>query len=155
MQTKRSSLLMRYLAQRYPASLAPAHIWLGVSVKDARDAVRINHLRAARASVKFVSFEPLIGPVGEVDLTGIDWAIVGGESGPRARVMAEEWALELRDRCRALVRSALRLPVAFLIRLLSARRRQARIVRRLGRLPELCLQFRNSLRQNLNLSAER
>ncbi len=95
--TKRSSLLTRYLAQRYPARLAPSHIWLGVSVEDAQNAVRIKHLRAARASVKFVSFEPLIGPVGKVDLTGIDWAIVGGESGPRARVMAEEWALELHD----------------------------------------------------------
>jgi protein gp37 len=99
--TKRSSLLTRYLAQRYPASLAPSHIWLGVSVEDAQNTVRIKHLRAARASVKFISFEPLIGPVGKVDLNGINWAIVGGESGPRARVMAEEWALDLRDQCRA------------------------------------------------------
>jgi protein gp37 len=99
--TKRSSLLMRYLAARYPSSLAPPHIWLGVSVEDSQNAVRIKHLRAARASVKFISFEPLIAQVGKVDLTGIDWAIVGGESGPRARVMAEEWALELRDQCRA------------------------------------------------------
>ena len=49
--------------------------------------------------MKFVSFEPLLGPVGTVDLTGIDWAIVGGESGPRARRMAEEWAIEIRDQC--------------------------------------------------------
>jgi len=99
--TKRSSLLTRYLARRYPTSLAPSHIWLGVSVEDAQNAIRIKHLRAARASVKFISFEPLIGPIGKVDLSGIDWAIVGGESGPRARVMAEEWALDLRDQCRA------------------------------------------------------
>jgi protein gp37 len=98
--TKRSSLLTRYLNRRYPTSLAPSHIWLGVSVEDAKNAVRIKHLKAARASVKFVSFEPLIGPVGRIDLSGIDWVIVGGESGPRARPMEEAWALELRDQCR-------------------------------------------------------
>lgn len=99
--TKRSSLLSRYLNQRYRSDLAPSHIWLGVSVEDAKNAVRIKHLKAARASVKFVSFEPLIGPVGQIDLSGIDWAIVGGESGPRARAMEEAWALEVRDQCRA------------------------------------------------------
>lgn len=99
--TKRSSLLIRYLAQRYPNSLASEHIWLGVSVEDAKNAVRIKHLRAARASVKFVSFEPLIGPVGPVDLSGIDWAIVGGESGPRSRLMEKAWAIELHDQCRS------------------------------------------------------
>jgi protein gp37 len=98
--TKRSSLLTRYLNNRYRSNLAPSHIWLGVSVEDAKNAVRIKHLKAARASVKFVSFEPLIGPVGRIDLSGIDWAIVGGESGPRARPMEEAWALELRDQCR-------------------------------------------------------
>jgi len=99
--TKRSSLMVRYLGNRYGDGLAPAHIWLGVSVEDAKNVVRLKHLRAARASVKFVSFEPLLGPVGKLDLTGIDWAIVGGESGPRARPMAEEWAIEIRDQCRA------------------------------------------------------
>jgi len=98
--TKRSSLLTRYLAQRYPASFAPSHIWLGVSVEDAQNAVRIKYLKSARATVKFVSFEPLIGPVGKIDLSGIDWAIVGGESGPRARPMEEAWAIDLRDQCR-------------------------------------------------------
>ena len=98
--TKRSSLLTRYLNQRYRTSLAPSHIWLGVSVEDAKNAVRIKHLKDARASMKFVSFEPLIGPVGRVDLSGIDWVIVGGESGPRARPMEEAWALEMRDQCR-------------------------------------------------------
>jgi protein gp37 len=87
--TKRSSLMARYLSKRYG------------SVEDAKNTVRLKHLRAARASVKFVSFEPLLGPVGKVDLTGIDWVIVGGESGPHARSMAEEWALEIRDQCRA------------------------------------------------------
>lgn len=98
--TKRSSLLNRYLTKRYPNGLAPTHIWLGVSVEDANNSVRIKHLKSARASVKFVSFEPLIGPIGQIDLSGIDWAIVGGESGPRARPMEEAWALELRDQCR-------------------------------------------------------
>jgi protein gp37 len=100
--TKRSSLMVRYLRKRYGvAGLAPRHIWLGVSVEDARNAVRLKHLRTARASVKFVSFEPLLASVGKIDLTGIHWAIVGGESGPYARPMAEEWAIEIRDQCRA------------------------------------------------------
>ena len=99
--TKRSSLLVRYLRGRYGSGLAPSHIWLGVSIEDAQNLVRLKHLCAAKASVKFVSFEPLLGPVGTVDLTGIDWAIVGGESGPRARPVAEEWVIEIRDQCRA------------------------------------------------------
>ena len=98
--TKRSSLLVRYLRRRYGDGFAPPHIWLGVSVENEDNAVRLKHLKSAQASVKFVSFEPLIGPIGPVDLKGIDWAIVGGESGPRARPMAEEWALEIRDSCR-------------------------------------------------------
>jgi protein gp37 len=97
--TKRSSLLVRYLRQRYGTAKAPAHIWLGVSVEDAQNTVRLKHLKAAQASIKFVSFEPLLASVGKVDLTGIDWAIVGGESGPKARPMDEEWALEIRDQC--------------------------------------------------------
>jgi protein gp37 len=99
--TKRSSLMTRYLRSRYGNGLAPPHIWLGVSVEDAKNSVRIKHLRAARAATKFVSFEPLLGPVGIVDLTRIRWAIVGGESGPHARPMAEEWAIEIRDQCQA------------------------------------------------------
>lgn len=92
--------MTRYLLDRYAAGKAPPHIWLGVSIEDAQNAVRLKHLRAARASIKFVSFEPLLGSVGKLDLEGIDWAIVGGESGPRARPMAEEWAIEIRDQCR-------------------------------------------------------
>jgi protein gp37 len=98
--TKRSSLLVRYLRRRYGAGSAPAHIWLGVSVEDARNTVRIKHLRAAQALVKFVSFEPLLGPVGAVNLQGISWAIVGGESGPKARPMESEWATEIRHLCK-------------------------------------------------------
>lgn len=99
--TKRSSLMARYLQSRYGAGLAPSHIWLGVSVEDAKGAARLKHLQAARASVKFVSFEPLLDSVGTVDLSGIHWAIVGGESGPGARPMKEAWAIEIRDQCRA------------------------------------------------------
>ena len=99
--TKRSSLMSRYLRKRYEDCLAPSHIWLGVSVEDAKNTVRLKHLKQARAAIKFVSFEPLLGSVGEIDLKGIDWAIVGGESGPRARPMREEWAVEIRDRCKA------------------------------------------------------
>jgi len=98
--TKRSSLMVRYLSSRYGSNLAPPHIWLGVSIEDAKNTIRLKHLRGAQATVKFVSFEPLLGPVGKVDLTGIDWTIVGGESGPKARPMAEEWATEIRDQCR-------------------------------------------------------
>jgi protein gp37 len=71
--TKRSSLLARYLRGRYGDGLAPPHIWLGVSIEDEKNAVRLKHLHAAQASVKFVSFEPLLGPVGKVHLKGIDW----------------------------------------------------------------------------------
>lgn len=97
--TKRSSLLVRYLRYRYGPSKAPPHIWLGVSIEDAQNTVRLRHLKAAQASIKFVSFEPLLSSVGKVDLKGIDWAIVGGESGPKARPMKESWALEIRDQC--------------------------------------------------------
>jgi len=98
--TKRSSLLVRYLRRRYGAGQAPAHIWLGVSVEDKRNAVRLKHLKTAQALVKFVSFEPLLASVGPIDLKGIDWAIVGGESGPHARPMAEDWAVEIRNQCK-------------------------------------------------------
>ena len=99
--TKRSSLMARFLRGRYGRGMAPSHIWLGVSVEDRQNAVRVKHLRAARAAVKFISFEPLLGRVGDVELTGIDWAIVGGESGPKARQMDRAWAVELRDQCQA------------------------------------------------------
>jgi protein gp37 len=99
--TKRSSLMVRYLRTRYGKGSAPPHIWLGVSVEDSKNVIRLKHLHAAQASVKFVSFEPLLGSVGKLDLTGINWAIVGGESGPHARPMAEEWAIEILDQCRS------------------------------------------------------
>ena len=97
--TKRSSLMRNYIRARYGPHGVPRHIWLGVSVEDAAHKGRIEHLRQVNAGSRFVSFEPLLGPIGPVDLSGISWAIVGGESGPRARRMDEAWAIELRDRC--------------------------------------------------------
>jgi protein gp37 len=97
--TKRSSLMRDYLKQRYATAAPPTHIWVGVSVEDARSRARIQHLREAPAAVRFLSVEPLIGAVGEVDLSGIHWVIAGGESGPGARPMAIDWARELRDQC--------------------------------------------------------
>lgn len=97
--TKRSPLMRDYLRQRYGTGLAPPHIWLGVSVEDAGSVARIEHLRQAPISVRFISAEPLIGALGPVDLRGIHWVIVGGESGPRARPMLIDWAREIRDLC--------------------------------------------------------
>jgi protein gp37 len=97
--TKRSSLMRDYLVRRYSRKRAPDHIWLGVSVEDGGKASRIRHLREAPAAVRFLSIEPLIGRLGPVDLSGIDWVIVGGESGPKARPMHLEWAREVRDQC--------------------------------------------------------
>jgi protein gp37 len=99
--TKRSSLMRDYLIRRYRDKPAPGHIWVGVSVEDARAKTRIRHLQASPAAVRFLSVEPLIGPLGTVDLEGIHWLIAGGESGPKARVMNIEWAREIRDQCRA------------------------------------------------------
>lgn len=99
--TKRSSLMRDYLQARYAERTAPDHIWTGVSVEDHRGTARIDHLRAAPSAVRFLSVEPLIGPVGEIDLTGIHWVIAGGESGPNARVMHIDWAREIRDACLA------------------------------------------------------
>lgn len=97
--TKRSSLLQKFLNQRYADRKPPAHIWLGVSVENRQAISRITHLQKAKAGVRFLSVEPLIAPVGRLDLRAIDWVIVGGESGPRARPMDPQWALDVRDQC--------------------------------------------------------
>lgn len=75
------------------------NVWLGTSVENAAVLHRLDDLRATRAAVRFVSFEPLIGSVAGADLTDIHWAIVGGESGPRARPMLEDWVDEIYDAC--------------------------------------------------------
>lgn len=77
------------------------NIWMGVSVEDARVADRIGYLRQTPASVRFLSLEPLIGPLEGLDLEGISWVIVGGESGPRARPMKQAWVQSILRQCRA------------------------------------------------------
>ncbi len=77
----------------------PPNVWMGVSVESARYVKRIDHLRQTGARTKFLSLEPLLGPLQELDLNGIDWVIVGGESGPGARPMQAEWVTSIRDQC--------------------------------------------------------
>ena len=77
----------------------PSNVWMGVSVETDRYAFRLDHLRSVDAAVRFVSAEPLLGPLSNLDLTSIDWLIAGGESGPNARPMDEEWVRDLRDQC--------------------------------------------------------
>jgi protein gp37 len=97
--TKRSSLMRDYIKRRYGMERGPKHVWCGVSVEDAQAKGRIEHLRSTPAGVRFLSIEPLIGAVGAVDLTGIDWVIAGGESGPGARTIHLEWVRDVRDQC--------------------------------------------------------
>ena len=75
------------------------NIWMGVTVEDRKCAFRIEHLRKTRASIKFISMEPLLEPVEELDLIGIDWVIVGGESGPGARPLNENWVMDIKGKC--------------------------------------------------------
>jgi len=76
------------------------NIWMGVTVENKNYAFRIDYLRKTEASIKFLSLEPLLGPIPNLDLKGIDWVIVGGESGPGARPMKPEWVLDIRNQCR-------------------------------------------------------
>ncbi|MDO8715841.1 MAG: phage Gp37/Gp68 family protein [Dehalococcoidales bacterium] len=75
------------------------NIWMGVSVENDNYSYRIDHLRDTEAYLKFISFEPLIGPISNINFDSIDWAIVGGESGPKARVIAPSWVTSIRDQC--------------------------------------------------------
>ena len=97
--TKRSSVMRNYTRYRYGTGAVPSHIWLGVSVESRAHTGRIDHLKGVNSPGQFISFEPLLGPIGKIDLSGVAWAIVGGESGPGARPMELEWATELRDLC--------------------------------------------------------
>jgi protein gp37 len=99
--TKRSSLMRNFLKSRYGTAPGPAHMWFGVSIEDGTKLSRVRHLQQAPAGVRFLSIEPLIGPVGNLDLSGIDWVIAGGESGPGARPMEKAWAQSIRDQCKA------------------------------------------------------
>jgi protein gp37 len=75
------------------------NIWMGVSVENESYTYRIDHLRETGAAIKFLSLEPLPGPLDNLRLDGIDWVIVGGESGPGARPMDSEWVRSIRDQC--------------------------------------------------------
>lgn len=79
----------------------PENVWMGVSVENEKYTFRIDHLRATNALVKFLSLEPLLGPLLKLNLEGIGWVIVGGESGPGARPVKEEWIVAIRDQCLA------------------------------------------------------
>jgi protein gp37 len=93
--TKRAARLERIS----PSIEWPENVWMGVSIERDDYIYRINHLRATGAKVKFLSLEPLLGPLPNLDLRAIDWVIVGGESGPRARPMNQDWVLDIRDQC--------------------------------------------------------
>jgi protein gp37 len=80
----------------------PSNVWLGTSVEDRRVLERIDHLRRVPAAVRFLSVEPLLGPLPTLPLIDIDWVIVGGESGPGARPMERDWVRDIRDRCVAM-----------------------------------------------------
>ena len=97
--TKRSSLMRRYIEKRYKGDHCPPNIWLGVSVENRQKMSRIDHLRHIPGYVRFLSIEPLLGSIGHIDLRGIEWVIVGGESGPRARPMRENWVVDIRNQC--------------------------------------------------------
>lgn len=93
--TKRSERL----SALSPSLKWAANIWMGVTVESSDYILRIDHLRETDACIKFISFEPLLGPIRDVDLTGIDWVIVGGESGPGARPIRDSWVIELCNQC--------------------------------------------------------
>jgi protein gp37 len=93
--TKRANRLPRYFATR----ACPDNCWLGVSVEDRRRLARIKPLRQVAAKVRFLSIEPLLEDLGDFNLTGISWVIVGGESGAKARPMRQEWAVRVMRQC--------------------------------------------------------
>ena len=95
--TKRADLLLKYDQEGF---LKWSHnIWMGVSVEDDKVVDRIDFLRKTKARTKFLSCEPLIGPLNSLNLTEIDWVIVGGESGRKPRPMKSEWVLDIKDQC--------------------------------------------------------
>jgi len=99
--TKRSERLRDLLKGRLRFATECEHIWWGVSVEDRKYGLpRIEHLRDAPAAVRFLSIEPLLEDLGRVNLIGISWVIVGGESGPGARPMKKEWVISIREQCK-------------------------------------------------------
>ena len=93
--TKRAERLLELSSEFYWSE----NIWMGVSVENAKVIDRIDFLRKTESKIKFLSLEPLIGPLTNLDLENIDWAIVGGESGHKARPMKEKWVFEIRENC--------------------------------------------------------
>ncbi|MCG8643305.1 MAG: phage Gp37/Gp68 family protein [Desulfobacterales bacterium] len=93
--TKRSERLLELSA----ALKWKQNIWMGVSVENQDYTRRIDDLRQTEAYVKFLSIEPLLGPIADIDLDGIDWVIVGGESGPKARPMEQTWVIDIKEKC--------------------------------------------------------
>lgn len=87
-------------AERLPNFTYPHNVWLGVTVENAEYKNRIDYLKQTNAPIKFLSCEPLLGDIGEIDLTGINWVIVGGESGPHARPINAEWVLNILHQCK-------------------------------------------------------
>jgi len=87
------------MAELAPKLRWPSNLWMGVSVEDRKRLDRIEYLRKVPAAVRFLSVEPLLEDLGSLKLRGIDWVIVGGESGPGARPMEKEWVLDIRDQC--------------------------------------------------------
>jgi protein gp37 len=98
--TKRAERMERIVNSKLQFAAAQSNIWWGVSVENKRHGLpRIDHLKAAPVEVRFLSIEPLLEDLGELELSGIAWVIVGGESGPGARPMRKEWVLSIRDQC--------------------------------------------------------
>ncbi|PYX39685.1 MAG: hypothetical protein DMG81_08820 [Acidobacteria bacterium] len=99
--TKRAERLRSLLSGKLLSAAEQENVWWGVSVEDRKHGLRrIDELRQAPATVRFLSIEPLLEDLGEFDLSGINWVIVGGESGPGARPMSKEWVVSIRDQCR-------------------------------------------------------
>jgi protein gp37 len=100
--TKRADRLRKLLSTKLRPFASEPHIWWGVSVEDRKYGLpRIDHLRSAPAAVRFLSVEPLLEDLGAMNLDGIQWVIVGGESGHGARLMKKGWVLSIKDQCRA------------------------------------------------------
>lgn len=93
--TKRSARLL----ELNPRIDWTPNVWMGVSVEDIDNTFRIDDLRNTNAHIKFLSLEPLLGPLPQLNLAGIDWVIVGGESGPGSRAMDPSWVIDIRDQC--------------------------------------------------------
>jgi len=93
--TKRSARLKEYSTQRK----IPSNVWVGVSIENNKVAFRLDDLKKTTAQTKFISAEPLLGSLNELDFNGIDWVVVGGESGHKSRPIKKEWVIEIKDKC--------------------------------------------------------